>query len=325
MANVNLPDGDKWDAAEEQALAGFDMDLTEDDGDGQSESEDELRAGEDDAGAEIEDDEDSVYETEDQDTGESTAPEDEEESVAFDPQNWDGDLNSLPEETRKLIDPIYKTMERGMHNKFQELARIRKEYENKMAELVSKPTQQPAPAQPDGPPPAPVGTETPEQQQAMWDKRDEWFAAKALEKQAEKMGLSKKDERVELLVAEREQQRRIALVQSQEGFRPEIGQAMASIAQQHPYYQNMLDSDEGILVLFHTAKNALEAHELRQQSAKTKQALASKADADIKKKASAAKGAISRTGTRKASPAETFAKTFEDAEKNALAEFESLR
>lgn len=125
---------------------------------------------------------------------------------------------------------------------------------------------------------------------------------------------------------EREQQRRLQLVQSQDGFRPEVATAMSQIAQQHPYYNQMLDTDEGMLVLFHTAKNALEAHELRQQSAKVKQSQAEKADAVIKKKASAAKGAVSRPGsTRKSTPADTFAATFEDAERAALEAFESGR
>jgi hypothetical protein len=87
----------------------------------------------------------------------------------------------------------------------------------------------------------------------------------------------------------------------------------------------MLDSEEGMTVLFHTAKTALENLELKQATAGVQQAKASKAEAVIKKKASAGNGAVSRpSGTRKAA-VQNVARSFEDAERLALEAFESGR
>lgn len=188
MTQTNLPTGDKFDAAEEQALEMFSLEFPNE-GEGNAtidDFEDESTSDESDDSTEIEADAaDEVEETEDAEEAEQepvVEEEAEDEPAKFDPQNWDGDLNSLPDDLRKVVDPVYKTMERGMHKKFQELADIRREYEQRLLNLERKPTPDSAAAQPEIPPPVPTGNETPEAQQAMWDKRDEWFAAKAVEK-----------------------------------------------------------------------------------------------------------------------------------------------
>ena len=101
---------------------------------------------------------------------------------------------------------------------------------------------------------------------------------------------------------------------------------MGQIAQSHPYYQSLLDSDEGMVVLFHTARTALENAELKKAQAGVQQTAAKKAEAVIKKKASAANGAVSRpSGTRKATAVDTVANSFEKANRMALEEWESGR
>jgi hypothetical protein len=155
----------------------------------------------------------------------------------------------------------------------------------------------------------------------MWNERDMYFARKAIEEQAPKLAQNPK---VDELLAERETAQRVQMIQSMDGFKPEIGVAMGQIAQSHPYYQSLLDSDEGMVVLFHTAKTALENAELKQAQAQGQQTAAKKAEAVIKKKVSAASGAVSRpSGTRKATAVDNVANSFEKANRMALEEWES--
>jgi hypothetical protein len=247
-----------------------------------------------------------------------------EDAVAptFDPAQWDGRIESLPENLRVAIAPIHKTMERGMHQKFQEIAALRKEYEQKLESLRADPT--PSQKAETGPPPPPTADMTYDEQVEAQNKRDSYFAKKALE---ETLKTTPEFKQVEVLAKQQEGAARVQLVQSQPGFTPEIGAAMAQIAESHPYYASLLDTNEGALVLFQTAKIALENHELKSSQGKVQQAAANKAEADIKKKASAGQAAISRTGsTRKATPAENYAKWgFAEAEKAALEAWESGR
>lgn len=310
MELTNIPSGDKFAAAEEQALSGW----TDDGDDAVVET-----AAEDDSEV-ADDDVDVSQESADSPDGDDDeVVVDDQPEPEFDPAKWDGNMASLPEKHKALIDPIYKTMERGMHKKFQEIASLKKEYEAKLESLRSDPT--PKAKQAEAVPPIPTADLPSEVQERMWNERDLYFARKAIEEQ-----VPKADPRVNELLVERETAQRVQMIQSMDGFRPEVGHAMAQIAQSHPYYQSLLDSEEGMVVLFHTAKTALENVELKQAHAGLQQTAAQKAEAVIKKKASAANGAVSRpSGTRKATSADTFAKTFEAAERAALEAFESIR
>lgn len=313
--SMNLPDGDKFAAAEEQALSGM-----TDDGDGavvEQAAEVEAEAADEDVEQPESGDESPEEEVQ---AADDEVVEEDQSEPEFDPASWDGNIATLPESHRKLIDPIYKTMERGMHKKFQEIASLKKEYEAKLESLHSDPT--PKAKQAEVVPPIPTADLPSEVQERMWNERDLYFARKAIEEQASKLA----DPRVNELMAERETAQRVQMVQNMDGFRPEVGVAMAQIAQSHPYYQSLMDTDEGMVVLFHTAKTALENAELKQAQAQVQQSAAKKADAVIKKKASAAKGAVSRSsGTRTSTAADNFARTFEDAEKAALEAFEAGR
>jgi hypothetical protein len=309
MSDPNLSAGDKFAAANEQALAEW----TNDGDDAVVETADEEPA---EAVEESDEQQESTDEPADDDV-ENVVVEDR-SATEFDPANWDGNMSSLPESHRKLVDPIYKTMERGMHAKFQELASLKKEYEAKLEKLHSDPT--PKAKQAEVVPPIPTADLPSEVQEQMWNERDRYFARKAIEEMAPKA-----DPRVNELLVERETAQRVQMVQSMEGYTPSVGQAMAQIAQSHPYYQSMLDSEEGMTVLFHTAKTALENLELKQATAGVQQAKATKAEAVIKKKASAGNGAVSRSsGTRKAAVS-NVARSFEDANRLALEEWESRR
>lgn len=314
MSDANISLGDKFAAAEEQALGA----LTDDGNDAVVEA-----AAEDMSEVVVDDDQPEADEyAEADDDVEEVAVEDQ-AKPAFDPASWDGDIASLPEEHRKLVDPIYKTMERGMHKKFQEIASLKKEYEAKLESLHSDPT--PKPAQTEKVPAIPTADLPSEIQEQMWNERDAYFARKAFEEQSAKHP-NQRDPEVAQLLMERESAARVQKIQSMDGFRPEVGVAMTQIAQSHPYYQSMLDTDEGMTVLFHTAKTALENAELKQAQAQGQSTAAKKAEDVIKKKASAASGAVSRSsGTRKSTAVDTFANTFEAAERAALEAFEAGR
>lgn len=312
-ADQNTPEGDRFAAAEEQALSGW----TDDGDDAVIET-----AAED--ASEVADDDDEQPEAEDTSDGDEAADEispveDPPAAAPFDPASWDGNMASLPESIKPTVDVIYKEMERGLTKKFTEVAMLRKQLETKLAELQSDPTPKAKPAE--VVPPIPTADLPPETQERMWNERDAYFARKAVEEQKV---AAPADPRVQELLMEREVQKVVETVQAYEGWTPEVGQAMAHIAQSHPYYESMLGSIEGMTVLFHTAKTALENQHLKQAGAQGQVAAAKKAEAVVKKQASAATGAVSRPGSaRKSSASETFAKTFEDAERLAYAEWES--
>lgn len=309
-AEQNTAQADRFAAAEEQALSGW-----TDDGDDavvETAAEDEPEAADDvDDQPEAEDEGDEAVE--------ENSPEEDQPAEAFDPAKWDGNMASLPESIKPTVDVIYKEMERGLTKKFTEVAQLRKQLETKLAELQSDPT--PKAKQAEVVPPVPTADLPPEEQEQMWNKRDAYFARKAIEEQK---ASAPADPRVQELLMEREVQKVVETVQAYEGWTPEVGQAMAQIAQSHPYYESMLGSVEGMTVLFHTARTALENAQLKQAGAQVQSAAAKKAEAVVKKQASAGSGAVSRPGsTRKSSAADNFARSFEDAERIALEAWES--
>lgn len=314
-ANPNIPDGDRFAAAEEQALSGW-----TDDGDDAV-----IETATEDA-SEVADEVDEQPDPEDASDGSGAAEEDspvedQSEAAPFDPTRWDGNMASLPESIKPTIDVIYKEMERGLTKKFTEVAMLRKQLETKLAELQSDPT--PKAKQAEVVPPVPTADLPPETQERMWNERDAYFARKAIEEQAAKLSPAA-DPKIQELLMEREVQQVVQTVQAYEGWTPEVGQAMAQIAQSHPYYESMLGSLEGMTVLFHTAKTALENAQLKQAGAQGQSVAAKKAEAVVKKQASASSGAVSRPGsTRKSTAADAFARTFEAAEKAALEAWES--
>lgn len=310
-AEQNTAQADRFAAAEEQALSGW-----TDDGDDavvETAAEDEPEAADDvDDQPEAEDEGDEAVEED--------SPVEDQPAAAFDPAKWDGNMASLPESIKPTVDVIYKEMERGLTKKFTEVAQLRKQLETKLAELQSDPT--PKAKQAEVVPPVPTADLPPETQEQMWNARDAYFARKAIEEQAGHLPTA--DPRVQELLMEREVQKVVETVQAYEGWTPEVGQAMAQIAQSHPYYESMLGSVEGMTVLFHTARTALENAQLKQAGAQVQSAAAKKAEAVVKKQASAGSGAVSRPGsTRKSSASDNFAKTFEDAERLAYEAWES--
>ena len=158
------------------------------------------------------------------------------EPEAFDPNKWDGRWETLPDEQRQILDPIHKTMERGLHKNFRELAearkeagRVRDEYARKLEELHKGPVAGQAE---DNGPPLPTEADSPEEQARKCDAREAWRIQRAVAEQVKQAGA--KDPQVQQLLAEREYARRVGLVQTMPGYSEDVGQAMAFIAKQHP-------------------------------------------------------------------------------------------
>lgn len=263
---------------------------------------------------------DEVEEVSAEDETEASEP----EPVKFDPDQWDGKNESLPEDVRPYVENIRKTMERGLHGKFQELASLRKEYESKLESLQSAKTPTPGQNSNDVPPPPPTSDMTYEEQVEAQNKRDEWFMRREVERKFSELP---QFQQVNQMAMQQQAADRTNLVRSQPGFTPEVGAAMAQIAESHPAYARLLDTDESALVLFQMAKIAVDNATLRSGTDKAKQVAATEAGAVVKKKASAGQNAISRAGgTRKATAADNFAKWgFADAEKAALEAWEAGR
>lgn len=245
-------------------------------------------------------------------------------SSSFDPAQWDGRSETLPDDVRPYVENIRKTMERGLHGKFQELASLRKEYESKLESLQSAKTPTPGQNPNDVPPPPPTSDMTYEEQVEAQNKRDEWFMRREVERKFSELP---QFQQVNQMAMQQQAADRTNLVRSQPGFTPEVGAAMAQIAESHPAYARLLDTDESALVLFQMAKIAVDNATLRSGTDKAKQVAATEAGAVVKKKASAGQNAISRAGgTRKATAADNFAKWgFADAEKAALEAWEAGR
>ena len=313
MCAMDLPNGDKYAAAEEQALAEMADDSSSEDFGTEADEVEETPSDNDAAGDPIED-EDVV-------SDEATEVEDQ-QAPTFDPSHWDGRQETLPDTLKAPVEQIRKTMERGMHAKFQELATLRKEYESKLESLRSDSNPKPVGTPGDQPPPPPDSTMTYEEQVEAQNKRDAWFVAKEMDR---RFAESPQFQKVSEIAKQQEAAERLNLIRSQDGFTPEIGQAMAKIAESHPAYARLLDDTESSLVLFQMAKLAVETSALRSQTENAQQAAAATAGAAVKKKASAAQNAVSRSGgTRKATPAENFSKWgFAEAEKAAMEAWES--
>jgi uncharacterized protein YdcH (DUF465 family) len=308
-------EGEMWEAAEEQAL---------------TESENEAEEGYEppepviiEPGSDDESEEDAeellAEDGDEQPEASMDAeeePEETQKAETWTAEQWDGNPDSLPDDIKKVFEPVHRVMERGMHKKFQELAALRKEYEDKLARLPGDPAPAPA-AQSDAPPPVPTAEMTQEEQNAAWDARDAYFARKAVEEQVK---LSGPPEEVQEVVEMRRAEKRLNGMRERLGYDPDVEVAMRQLTQAHPYYGRLFEDDEGMDVLFHTAKTALENAKLQEVATSKKQVAAQDAEAKIKKKASAAKGAVSRPGNpRNSTPADNYANWgFEEAERAAL-------
>lgn len=263
--------------------------------------------------AEAEEDADAKQdpETAEDDTGEDEPAE--EETTEFDPQNWDGNWDSLPADVKTYVDPVRKIMERGMHQKFQELAQLRKEYEGKLEGLKGKPSDDGQ--SDDGLPPRPGVDAT----------IDEWVAyshklADATAEKRVKEVMQQIEPKLNQLTQTQEQTeitRRCEGIEKRNDYTPEIGARMAELVQSKPQvWGNAVKSDEAIGELFELAKYQVSASTQAKTTAKRK-AQASSRSVNRPRERGQAKEA---TPASKYDPAGTFSQVFESIGKEVVEE-----
>ena len=250
-----------------------------------------------------------VQEQAKQEEDETAASEDDEseaeEETPEEPE-WDGRWESLPPEEQQKLAPKLKVMEQGLHQKFRELAAMRKEYEEKLEKQTAAP-----------PPKSEESSAFPRIQEGESDdhylQRVAEFTQKLADAAAQKAvsGLTPKLEAQEKeLQAAQAQQRYLALTR-RDGFTPEIETKMAELAQESDFWRDALQSDDGLSQLFDYAKTQVTTSQKRR--------------ATTKHKAGAIKRAVSRPResaptSKVSSPADNFASTLEQMGKEAAEE-----
>ena len=217
---------------------------------------------------------------------------------------WDGNPDNLPE----TLIPVYKAMQGGFTKKMQEVAerdRQRDELHRQTMAALEKQLKQQQVAN-DPRPANPTEDMSYDEQQRRWDEISSWTARQAILK-AKEDGIIPDSEAFEKKTAEYDQvlsvNRRMQLLQSQDGWGSEVESAMQQIAQSNPYWEQQLKTDEGALALFHFTKQSLEAENLRKTAAELE---AEK----VKQKARAVERATPAQATQKKavdiSPADRF-------------------
>jgi len=227
-------------------------------------------------------------------------PEDEEteEPAAKSDEDWDGRIESIPEEYRPYVLRKHKDMERGFHAKMRQVAELQKEYEAKLEKVAAPP-----PAPEAGPPPMPGDNASPEEWNRAWEARMQYEVDKKVQQQiSEKLDnvFPKLDEQTAKMQQYEARERYNRLTQK-EGFSPEVEQRMTELVEANPLWQQALQSDEGLDALFDHA--ALQVGRTQ------------RAEKTARRKASASKRAVPRsqeTGAPKeVTPAERYGTTLE--------------
>ena len=286
-------EGDAMDAAESDALKAID-DASKDD-----------EAKEEEVLPEV------VAESDDQAELDQAEPEPQVEEVAESPKlAWDGNPDNLPEE----LQPTYKTMLKGFHAKTRELAEERKKYEDLQAQLLLRITGNPDAAKAeDSPPPLPTGDNiTQEQWNEAVTKQNRWYADWYAEQNKKEL-LKELKESGEFAPAEKfyelEVQNEVKSIESElmatPGFTDAHAAQMAEILNTNEFWGRAYAQDRrnAAFQLAH-----LVMADMGVRDAKT--TAAAKADAKVKKQATAASRAGTRpTAPRGATPEDVFATT----------------
>jgi len=212
---------------------------------------------------------------------------------------WDGNPDNLPDE----LQDTYKSMLRGFHSKTRELADAKKETEALQAKLLLKVSGgDPAEAKDEGPPPLPTGDNiTQEQWNDAVTAQNKYYADQNM-KQLQESGQFVSAEAHQAEQHKAFTQQLVAEVEALPGYSPEVEQLMLNAMATDPFWASAPNSREGMMAL---ADKAI-AH----VGSKTQQtAAATKAEAKIKKQATAASRATPRvTSPKGASPEDVFAK-----------------
>lgn len=241
--------------------------------------------------AEADEDGDTADE-EDGEAGEEPSPEGEVAGASTE-EEWDGDPNKLDPKLQR----VHKEMVRGLNMKFQELARIRKEYEQKLEAGAAAPQKPVAPSAP------PVVDTT---DKASFEKSlneyVQYHIAQALNTQIAPVA-SQTEAAIEAL-AKMEQERAWNAVVSDKDFSEDIEQHMRTIAANDPFWSNQPATADSMRALYNFAKRDLGLQKV-------------KGEVETHK-ATAEKRAVPRAANtkRKATAAENYSKSL--TEKQAI-------
>lgn len=305
------------DAAADEAVREFD--------EAQSEDGEEVA---DDAAAD-EGDEEALEAADEQSDDDEPEAEDDEPADGDDDEPevdfaWDGNPETVPEKLKPGFDKMYETMRKGvdvwMSKKAQEWNVQRQQYEARLRELeTSAQESRRAALEPKLPsPPGPDATQ--EQIDHYYDARAKYAAYQQL-KELQEAGLVASPQKAsapqanDVVVAV---EKRMALVQKQDGYSDDIGISMAQMAETNPALSQLLLTDEGAVALFQMAKTQADAAAFKKAAADAK-------SAELKHKAGAVKRKVQKpTSAKKSvSPAHNFADkalSFEDKLDLAIAE-----
>jgi len=216
---------------------------------------------------------------------------------------WDGNPENLPEE----LEPTYKSMLQGFHQKTRELAEEKKKFEELQTQLLLKVSDGPAEAKAkEGPPPLPTGDSiTQEQWNSAVTEQNAWHAEQARLKNLKELQESGQFASAEEVAVER-QKRYVAEVTAKvaalPGYSKDAEDLMLHTMANNAFWAHAPDSEEGMMELARVSIDAISA-----KGAQT--VAATKAEAKIRKQATAASRATPRVTTPKgASPEDVFAK-----------------
>lgn len=226
---------------------------------------------------------------------------------------WDGNPDTLPssvEHDGQVYDltKVYKAMQGGFTKKMQELAEFRKEYEKQVEQMKVKAQQAERQAAiANDPRPANPTEEMPfEEQQKRWDEITEWVARNSYRKMIESGDIPDPTQ-MQANIQQQEQaasiQRRVAMIQSQDGYSEEVENAMVEAANGNEYWHNALQSDDGALALFQHVKTKMEAEAFKSKAAELE-------SARVRKKAAASKNATPSPAVQKKAARKEIAENF---------------
>jgi hypothetical protein len=283
--------GDAMDAAESNALKEFNNTSEEDE------------ATEEDAPAELAEDEQAVEA--------QAEPEPEDEQPAQDSKPaWDGNPDNLPEE----LQPVYKSMLRGFHQKTREVADERKKFEELNAQLLLRLSGGEGPdAKAEGPPPLPTGDNiTQEQWNEAVTAQNQWFAEqnrKAMLEELKESGKFAPAEEVQRMKVQGEAAQIGAELMARDGFTESHAQRVAEILDTDEFWQSAYLND-----MRGTAYKLADFVMAEMGARQAKTTAAKQAEDKVKRKATAASRATPRPSTPKgATPENVFAtKGFKD-------------
>jgi len=227
----------------------------------------------------------------------------EEENSSAEKFVWDGNIDTLPPENLQ----IYKQQQAGWTRKTQEMAELRKQYEDGIRqnnEFLAN--QRKAQSVVDDPRPDNPMTDWDDQRaQEQWDKISQWNARKERRTAMENGELSDPAQYEQFMAEQKEiagKQRRIGWLQSQPDY-AKLEDSLISVIIESDYWKHQANTDDGIQEFYKMVKTQVEAAETKAQAAKLE-------TAKVKRQAGSGKRSTPKPSSKKAA-VENYSKNFD--------------